>query len=242
MSGGRRVASRNENFGETEYSGERRSRRRENREYAERNPERSPKVPREPKEPGGPKVDPILIFIIVTIVIVIAGFITLFVMGLKNGKVAEEKPVTNEVSMNVVEEKKLEDTYEGFKVLWKIKIESLNVEQYILDSTSDKALEIGVGKLYGGVLNGSGNLSIAGHNEDGKFRDLEELDKGDKFVVIDKKLKETTYKITDITTVEANDLECLRSDESKKEITLITCQNGATTRLIVKAEIVDDNM
>ena len=117
MSGGRRVASRNENFGETEYSGERRSRRRENREYAERNPERSPKVPREPKEPGGPKVDPILIFIIVTIVIVIAGFITLFVMGLKNGKVAEEKPVTNEVSMNVVEEKKLEDTYEGFKVL-----------------------------------------------------------------------------------------------------------------------------
>ena len=27
MSGGRRVASRNENFGETEYSGERRSRR-----------------------------------------------------------------------------------------------------------------------------------------------------------------------------------------------------------------------
>ena len=77
-------------------------------------------------------------------------------------------------------------------------IESINVEQYILDSTSDKALKAGVGKVYGGVLNGSGNLSIAGHNEEGKFKDLEELDKGDKFVVVDRKLNETTYKIVQL--------------------------------------------
>lgn len=242
MSGGRRVASKNDNFGEVEYSGERRSRRRENREYAEKvKEEKVPKEPKDPKEPS--KVDPTLILIIVTIVLVIVGFVTFFVMGLKNGKDNEEKPVENEVSVEVVEEvKKLEDTYEGFKVLGKIKIESIDVEQYILDSTSDKALDAGVGKVYGGVLNGSGNLSIAGHNEEGKFKALEELEKGDKFIVIDKKLKETTYQITDITTVEADDLECLLSDESKKEITLITCQNGATSRLIVKAEIFDENV
>ena len=86
MSGGRRVASRNENFGETEYSGERRSRRRENREYAERNPERSPKVPREPKEPGGPKVDPILIFIIVKILLITKDMWVKQLELLKKGK------------------------------------------------------------------------------------------------------------------------------------------------------------
>ena len=103
-------------------------------------------------------------------------------------------------------------------------------------STSDKALKLGVGKLYGGNLNSNGNLSIAGHNEKDKFQDLEELEKGDTFIIVDKDLKETTYKITDITSVEPDDLECLRSDDSKTEITLITCQNGTTSRLIVKAE------
>ena len=243
MSGGRRVASKNDNFGEVEYSGERRSRRRENREYLEKEKVVKTREPKEPKEPMGagepPKIDPTIIFIIVTIAIVIIGFITFIVIGLKNEKNNKEKPTETEVAVDVVEENKLEDTYEGFKVLGKIKIESINVEQYILDSTSDKALKAGVGKVYGGVLNGSGNLSIAGHNEEGKFKDLEELDKGDKFVVVDRKLNESTYKITDITTVEADDLTCLLSDESKKEITLITCQNGATSRLIVKAEKVD---
>ena len=240
MSGGRRVASKNDNFGEVEYSGERRSRRRENREYLEKEKVVKTREPKEPKELMGagepPKIDPTIIFIIVTIAIVIIGFITFIVIGLKNEKNNKEKPTETEVAVDVVEENKLEDTYEGFKVLGKIKIESINVEQYILDSTSDKALKLGVGKLYGGNLNSNGNLSIAGHNEKDKFQDLEELEKGDTFIIVDKDLKETTYKITDITSVEPDDLECLRSDDSKTEITLITCQNGTTSRLVVKAE------
>ena len=228
MSGGRR-SSRGEDFGDTANyysSGERRSRRRDRREYAE-----------EPKKEKNFKVDPTMIMIIVTVVIVIVGFITLFVMGLKNGKKPEDT-ATNETAVDVVveEEPKLEETYEGFKVLGKIKIDSINVENYILDSTSDKALDLGIGKLYGGSLNAKGNLSLAGHDDEGKFKKLEELDKNDTFVIVDKNLKETTYKITEITTVEPDDLEPLRSDDSKTEITLITCQNGTTSRLIVKAE------
>ena len=99
-----------------------------------------------------------------------------------------------------------------------------------------EVLDLGIGKLYGGSLNAKGNLSLAGHDDEGKFKKLEELDKNDTFVIVDKNLKETTYKITEITTVEPDDLEPLRSDDSKTEITLITCQNGTTSRLIVKAE------
>lgn len=225
MSGGRRTA-RGEDFGDTgDFSSERRSRRRERREYEEK-----------PRREKTSKIDPTVIMIGVTVVLVIGVLATFLVLGIKNGQ-SSKKELTNEVSTEiVVEEPKLEDTYEGFKVLGKIKIDSIDVEQYILDSTSDKALKLGVGKLYGGNLNSNGNLSIAGHNEKDKFQDLEELEKGDTFIIIDKNLKETTYKITDITSVEPDDLECLRSDDSKTEITLITCQNGTTSRLIVKAE------
>lgn len=226
MSGGRRTA-RGEDFGDTgNFSSERRSRRRDRREYEEK-----------PRKEKTSKIDPTVIMIGVTVVLVIGVLATFLVLGIKNGQKVEKEPA-NEVSAEIVveEDTKLEDTYEGFKVIGKIKIDSIKVEQYILDSTSDKALKLGVGKLYGGNLNSNGNLSIAGHNEKDKFQDLEELEKGDTFIIVDKDLKETTYKITDITSVEPDDLECLRSDDSKTEITLITCQNGTTSRLVVKAE------
>ena len=54
--------------------------------------------------------------------------------------------------------------------------------------------------------------------------------------VLHRDLEETEYEIKQIYSVEPNDLTCLMQDESKVEITLITCENGSTTRLIVKAE------
>lgn len=49
-------------------------------------------------------------------------------------------------------------------------------------------------------------------------------------------MEETEYIITDIFSTEPDNLECLLQDDTKVELTLITCENGATTRLIVKAE------
>ena len=102
MSGGRR-SSRGEDFGDTANyysSGERRSRRRDRREYAE-----------EPKKEKNFKVDPTMIMIIVTVVIVIVGFITLFVMGLKNGKKPEDTATNERNILNdfqVIQEDKVE--------------------------------------------------------------------------------------------------------------------------------------
>ena len=125
---------------------------------------------------------------------------------------------------------------EGYNVLGQIVIDELDVKQYILDSTEDKALENGVIKLYGGTLNNYGNFCIAGHDYDNIFKRLAELSVGDTFTIIDRDLEETEYEIKQIYSVEPNDLTCLMQDENKVEITLITCENGSTTRLIVKAE------
>ncbi len=130
----------------------------------------------------------------------------------------------------------LEDNYEGFEVLGKIKIDKLNVEQYILNSLENSALDKGVIKLYGEKLNDKGNFCIAGHNYENVFERLNELIVGDSFIIIDKDLKETEYEIKEIISVEPDDLTCLLPNLEKTEITLITCENLATTRLIVKAE------
>ena len=130
----------------------------------------------------------------------------------------------------------MESSIEGYKVLGKIKIDKIEVEQYILDSTDEKALKAGVGKLNGGSLNQIGNFAIVGHNFDKFFKRLPELRVGDTIVIIDKNMKETSYNVTDINEVDPDDLTPLLTQIGKTEITLITCQDGATKRFIIKAE------
>lgn len=181
------------------------------------------------------RINPIMILAIVAVIIVIIIIISFIVMAGKNKKEepAETEPVETATEVTV---KSLEENYEGFKVLGKIRIDKINIEQYILDSTTDAALEKGVGKLYGGALNIAGNYTIVGHNKKDIFEDLPELSVGDEIIIIDKKLGETPYKVTEKKTVEPNDLEMLQSTSGKTEITLITCESGSTKRLVVKAE------
>jgi len=170
------------------------------------------------------------ILIAITAIVVIIGGV--FVVR----KIFSPKPEEHKEEQTEVVEKKMESSIEGYKVLGKIKIDKIEVEQYILDSTDEKALKAGVGKLNGGSLNQIGNFAIVGHNFDKFFKRLPELRVGDTIVIIDKNMKETSYNVTDINEVDPDDLTPLLTQIGKTEITLITCQDGATKRFIIKAE------
>lgn len=170
------------------------------------------------------------ILIVITAIVVIIGGV--FVVR----KIFSPKPEEHKEEQTEVVEKKMESSIEGYKVLGKIKIDKIDVEQYILDSTDEKALKAGVGKLNGGSLNQIGNFAIVGHNFDKFFKRLPELRVGDTIVIIDKNMKETSYNVTDINEVDPDDLTPLLTQIGKTEITLITCQDGATKRFIIKAE------
>lgn len=176
----------------------------------------------------------IILVIGIIVVLIIAGFLVYkFVFTKEEIQEPAEPVVSNEAKMI--------ETFAGCKVLGKIVIDDIKIEQYILDSTSDNALENGVGKLYGGSLNNYGNLCLIGHNFEDIFEKLSELEVGDKIKLVDRELEETTYKINNIFSIEPDNLECLLQDETKVELTLITCETGAATRLVVKAEEVDEN-
>jgi len=87
-------------------------------------------------------------------------------------------------------------------------------------------------------LNEVGNFCITGHNYKDIFARARELEKEDTFYIIDKATKtKVNYKIYDKYTVEPTDLNCLNQEtKGKKEVTLITCNPGGLTRLILKAQ------
>ena len=178
-------------------------------------------------EPNYTKIRIVCGIVIVIIIVAIAGFI-----ATRNNK---NKPVENTVE-NTTEATTLDSTYEGYKVLGKIKIAKLNVDKYILDSKEEDAMKKGIVKLYGGSLNSKGNVCLAGHNFDEFFGKLNELDIGDVITIVEKDLSETNYRVKDILSVEPDDLTALVPKEDKVELTLVTCENASTKRLVIKAE------
>lgn len=66
---------------------------------------------------------------------------------------------------------------------------------------------------------------------------MDELERGDEIEILDANEKLVTYEITEISVVEPTDLELLKKQEGKTQVTLITCENYSTQRLVVRAEM-----
>lgn len=138
--------------------------------------------------------------------------------------------------LNLKEYENMPEDIEGFKVIGKIDIPKINIEQYILDKTTTESLELGVTKVCGPEINKTGNLCIAGHNYGDTFGWISSLDVGDEINITDTYNRKVTYKVYEIERVLPEDTSCLsQNTNGEREITLITCNLGASKRVIVKA-------
>ena len=174
------------------------------------------------------------VYITIGIVIAVIVIAIVSVYFLKNIKPKE----TQTVSTPEIQEK-MPKKYEGYDVLGKIVIEKINLDTYILDSVDNKAMDKAPVKLYGKTLNQEGNFCIAGHNYDEIFARLVELEVGDEFYIEDVEGIIQDYKISEILDVDPTDLTPLMPVDEKIQVTLITCREGATERLVIKAERID---
>ena len=129
-----------------------------------------------------------------------------------------------------------------------ITIPKINVEYAILDGETDSELEteellkISPVKFHGPEINEVGNYCIVGHNyRNGKmFGRLHELKNGDIVELEDLTGRKVKYKVYEKKVVEPTDTSCT-SQKTKngedlrfRELTLITCTNYGTQRLVVK--------
>lgn len=123
-----------------------------------------------------------------------------------------------------------------------IEIESVNLKNVIVESTDNKYLKHHVCHFQNSAMPGEdGNFALAGHSStyyyNQVFNEVHKVKVGDeiKITTID---DEFIYTITETKVVEADEIEVLDQDTSKKEITLVTCTNGGKQRFIVKGEII----
>ena len=120
-----------------------------------------------------------------------------------------------------------------------IRIPRLEINYPVIAETSEELLKISVNKYWGPAPNEVGNYCIVGHNYKSKkmFGRLSEAENGDIVELEGIDGKVVKYSIYDKYTVDPTDTKCTSQlTNGKREVTLITCTNYGTQRLVVKAK------
>lgn len=135
------------------------------------------------------------------------------------------------------EEKKV--MMEDYEVMGYIKIPKTKCEYPILESAGKRCLELAVGIAYGPGLNEVGNTIIFGHNyRNGLFfSNNKKLTNGDKVLITDKSGTTVTYIIYNVYETTPSDASYMQRDtEGRREISLQTCTDDSSGRIIVWAK------
>ncbi len=137
-----------------------------------------------------------------------------------------------------IENEEIDIEYNGYKVVGTINIPKINLEYPILEATTNETLKLSVTKFWGEKINQVGNFCIAGHNNyDGTmFGKNKQLEIGDTINLTDLKGSTKTYAVYNKYVTDPNDISVIEVNEfGTRELTLITCSNGSSERLIIKA-------
>lgn len=130
-------------------------------------------------------------------------------------------------------------SYKGYPVDGKLEIPAINIKYLILkESSSAKAIEISIVKVYGPELNEPGNYVIAGHNYNNGlfFGKNKNLQIGDKIYITDMNGTKVEYTIYNkYYTPETDYTYITRNTNGKAELTLYTCDATGKNRLIICA-------
>lgn len=122
-----------------------------------------------------------------------------------------------------------------------VNIPSLGIKYPVLktdEAHMDEVLEISIVKFWGCSPNEVGNYVIVGHNYKNKkmFGKLSGIKNGDVVEITDLTGRTLKYSVYDKYKVSPQDTSCTtQKTNGNKEITLITCSNYGTQRLVVKA-------
>lgn len=178
------------------------------------------------------KIKKILLPMIIVVLVILGSVLINYFKPIGTAK---DKDLPN----TTVDINNVPDKMEGYNVLGILVIDKLGIEKKILAKTEDSSLNLGVTKFYGPDLNEKGNFCIAGHNYEDVFERANELQLEDTFYIIDKaKSEKVTYQIYEKFSVNPTEVERVldQETEGRRVVTIITCDPGGYTRLIIKAQ------
>ena len=151
---------------------------------------------------------------------------------IKTTRISKDKTINKKENPILIE-------YEGYPAIAKLEIPVINLETFVLSEYSEEALQVSVTKFYGGNPNEPGNFCISGHNYILKnmFHNLKSLNLNDEIYLTDATYGRIKYTIYDILIVYPKQTTVLSQETNgKTELTLITCTQDSSKRIIIKAE------
>ena len=149
----------------------------------------------------------------------------------------EQKPQTNQTTTNNKNTSKV--SYKGYSMIGTIQIPKTKVKAPIVDKVTTSSITAAAAYLYGPGLNKIGNTVIVAHNyRNGTFfSNNKKLVVGDKVYITDitgNKVEYTIYKT--YVTGEMDFEYATRNTNGKREISLSTCTEDPTKRLVIWAK------
>lgn len=120
-----------------------------------------------------------------------------------------------------------------------IEIPKINLYYPVFSHLTEDLLKVSPCKFYGNTPNENGNICIAGHNYDNSlfFSKISTLSANDEISLFDNYGTKYTYSVYDIYEVEPSDLSPISNYEpNEKILTLVTCNNFNSNRIILKAK------
>ena len=125
-----------------------------------------------------------------------------------------------------------------------IDIPSVGVRGKVVQGTDDETLKNYIGMFKGCNLPGEyGNFCVAAHNNiyTEIFRNLHKVVTGDKIRVITREY-EYVYLVRSVNEIAPTQTDVLDPNYAKKEITLITCTDMGQSRIVVKGDLISQNV
>lgn len=148
------------------------------------------------------------------------------------------KPINRILEQENESNKYILENGEATTVDARLTIDKLGIDYPVFSDTSEELLKVSLNKYWGNGPNKVGNYCIVGHNyANGKmFGKLSQMQIGDTAVLKDMETgREITYEVYNTYIVDPTDVSCTSQlTQGRREITLITCKNYGTQRLIVK--------
>ena len=136
-------------------------------------------------------------------------------------------------------------TLEGYNVIGTIEIPATNIKYSIVDKVTKRSIEIAIALVYPvsapegeELLNQRRNTTLIGHNyRNGTFfSNNKKLKTGDVIYITDKSGKKVTYVIYDTKVLAESDSTYInRNTGGVRELSLSTCTEDASTRLVIFA-------
>ena len=120
-----------------------------------------------------------------------------------------------------------------------IEIEKINLYYPVFSHLTEELLKISPCKFYGDTPNANGNICIAGHNYDNSlfFSKISTLSINDTISIFDNNGIQYIYYVYNIYEVSETELSpVLDYNNNEKTLTLVTCNNFNSNRIILKAK------